>query len=203
MDSGASQHMTFNRKIFTDFESFDTPSRIELGNNAIIYAQGKGNIKVKLNVHNETVNGVLTDVLYVPEICKNLFSIGKAISQNMTLSIQQNEATFYHNGKPVMTATKTGSLFYINRTIKHPETINANIAADQEKHLWHQRLGHINVQNLQHMVQNKSVTGLPSFSGELPFCEDCAKQDHTLHSLKAKRDRTILSKSYTPTYVDP
>jgi hypothetical protein len=106
--------MTSDRKLFASYEEFETATPIELGNNAIINAEGKGVIEMDLMVNDNAEKGLLTDVLYVPEIGKNLFSIGKAITQDLELNFHRNEATFYIKGLPVMTATKRNSLYYIN-----------------------------------------------------------------------------------------
>ena len=98
--------MTSNHKIFTSFTNFDKLTSVELGNNHIIYAEGRGTIQMELKVKNRQTKGTLTDVLYVLKLRKNLFSIGKAISKDLTLQFQQNKATIFNQCKPVMTATK-------------------------------------------------------------------------------------------------
>ena len=106
MDSGASQHMAFDHGLFTNYEAFKDPILIQLGNDTTIQAEGKGSIKMNLNIHNEQKEGILTQVLYIPEICKNLFSVSKVINKDLTLHFEGSKATFYHNNKPVMTVTK-------------------------------------------------------------------------------------------------
>ena len=106
MDSGASQHMVFDRGSFTNYEAFKDPIPIQLGNDTTIQAEGKGSIKMNLDINNEQKEGILTQVLYIPEIRKNLFSVGKVINKDLMLHFKGNDTTFYRNNKPVMTATK-------------------------------------------------------------------------------------------------
>ena len=176
LDSGASHHMTSDRKWFTRYEEFKNVTPIELGNNALINAEGKGTIEMDLTVNDNAIKGLLTDVLYVPEIRKNLFSIGKAISQNLELTFQQNEATFFSKGLPIMTVTKRNTLYYINGTVAAPHQANAaaSSASNKSIQLWHQRLGHVGIDSLRHMIEHNSVIGLPAMTGDLDFCEDCA-----------------------------
>ena len=68
MDSGASHHMTSNRHLFMTYTPLSQQVMIELGNNNIIYAEGKGSICMELDVNGKQMNGVLTDVLYAPEL---------------------------------------------------------------------------------------------------------------------------------------
>lgn len=50
-------------------------------------------------------------------------------------------------------------------------------AAMENKDLWHQRLGHLNTQQLSKMVQQNLVTGIKKVSAgsesDLPLCEGC------------------------------
>ena len=68
MDLGASHHMTSNRHLFTTYTPLSQQVTIELGNNNIIYAEGKGSICMELDVNGKQMNGVLTDVLYAPKL---------------------------------------------------------------------------------------------------------------------------------------
>jgi len=80
MDSGATQHMTSRKEWFRTYMEFDRPVPIKLGNNNVIYAKGKGEIGVQLQGDVANPSSILTDVLYAPNIRKNLFSIGKTMS---------------------------------------------------------------------------------------------------------------------------
>ena len=105
MDSGASHHMTSNKHLFNDYTPLQKQVTIELGNNNIIYAEGKGTICIKLNVNGKQTNNTLTDVLYAPKLRQNLFSIGKALSDGMEVHFHSQYATFFNENKPVLTAT--------------------------------------------------------------------------------------------------
>ena len=107
LDSGASNHMTAHHDLFMTYETFkDETVEINLGNDSKIHALGKGSIEMKLTVNEKTITGTLTDVLHVPEISRNLFSIGKALLQGLMLQFQPDATTFYKNNKPVMTVKR-------------------------------------------------------------------------------------------------
>src|SRR3954469_16406153 len=199
LDSGASNHMTAHRDLFTTYETFnDRCVEVNLGNDSKIYALGQGSINMTLDTgNNKTINGTLTNVLHVPDISKNLFSIGKALTQGLTLQFQPNVATFYNKDKPVMTATRQGNMYYVNGTT----TYQANTAIDnQSATLWHERLGHIGTQNLQTMVNNNSVEGLPpNLTVNLPLCENCTmnKLTRVPCPLGGKRSNQLLQVIHT------
>ena len=162
--------MMAHRDLFTTYKSFNnTNVKINLGDNSKIRALGKGTIDMNLSINGNTKTGTLTEVLHVPEISKNLFSIGKALMQGLTLQFQPNIVTFFNNEIPVMTATCQGNMYYINGSNTHSE---ANVAIDNHTTLWHKRLRHIGAQNLQTMIKNKSVEGLPNMNVNLPFCDN-------------------------------
>jgi hypothetical protein len=141
LDSGASHHMMSDQNLFINLEYFKNPTSIELGNNTVINAEGKGSVEMNLMVNNNMLKGMLTDVLYVLEIQKNLFSIGKAIAQNLDLKFHQNQAIFFDKNLLVMTATKQNNLYYINRFAVTPTNLQANISTSINTaiQVWHQR----------------------------------------------------------------
>ena len=202
MDTGATHHMTPNRQWFRNYDAFTTPIKIEMGDKGIIFAQGKGDIDVNLKVHGEAKTGTFTDVLYVPDLHKNLFSVSKATSQGLTLHLHEHGDTLSNrNNKPAMTATRQANLYLINGRTDPPLIAQqANIATDTNNfRLWHERLGHIGMENLNRMISNHSVEGLPVTKGEIRFCEDCAINKLTRISFTAqgKRATKILDLVHT------
>jgi hypothetical protein len=135
LDSGATQHMTSNRNAFITYEKFTTPSRIELGNNSVIYAEGKGSIRLQL-FNNTTAT--LTDILHAPELSKNLFSLAKAFSRGYTIQSHQNTITLYKGDNPTISATSRGNLFYIDGYTTYPNAaLSANSTTTGDIQLWH------------------------------------------------------------------
>lgn len=60
VDSGCSSHMTRHRVWMNQYSEFNTPVRIKLGDDRIVYARGSGCIS--------TTFGTLKDVLHVPDL---------------------------------------------------------------------------------------------------------------------------------------
>jgi hypothetical protein len=52
-----------------------------MGENSIQEAIGKGNMDVTMEIRENVVRKTFTDVLHLPRIVKNLFSMSKAVSQ--------------------------------------------------------------------------------------------------------------------------
>ena len=68
IDSGASQHMTFEKKGLRDYVEFKDPLRVKLADNNILLAYGKGSLRFSTYDGAERVELFLSDVLSVPKI---------------------------------------------------------------------------------------------------------------------------------------
>ena len=78
-DSSASDHMTDHREWFSDFIPIpDGTHAIQIADDTCIWVNGKGNIKILLDIDGRPVKSILQDVLYVPNLKRNLFSVGAA-----------------------------------------------------------------------------------------------------------------------------
>jgi hypothetical protein len=79
VDSGATQNMTFEQKWFTMYERI-SPRRVFMGDDTILEAIGKGNIKATMQVGDQLTQTTITKVLHVPKMKNNLISVSKLIS---------------------------------------------------------------------------------------------------------------------------
>jgi predicted aspartyl protease len=70
IDSGCTNHMTYDRELFNDLDE-TTISKVRIGNGALIEVKGKGTVAI------ESLSGLklISDVLYVPKINQNLLSV--------------------------------------------------------------------------------------------------------------------------------
>jgi hypothetical protein len=72
IDFEASQHLTFQKEIFSSFEEFSLNHKVYLGDENMFDACGKGNIVFNLP---NGISKCIGDVLYVPKLANNLLSI--------------------------------------------------------------------------------------------------------------------------------
>ncbi|XP_016732863.1 uncharacterized protein [Gossypium hirsutum] len=76
IDSGCTNHMTSNAAIFKSIDrSFKT--RVKVGNRHFIKAEGKGDVLI----NTSTGNKLASNVLFVPEIDRNLLSIAQLLEK--------------------------------------------------------------------------------------------------------------------------
>ena len=71
IDTGATRHLCSNKKMFSTFKPIETREKVFIGNSATSEIKGQGKVVLKMTSGKELT---LTNVLYVPEIRKNLVS---------------------------------------------------------------------------------------------------------------------------------
>ena len=71
IDTSATYHVCSNKKMLCTFEPTETGQNVFMGNSSTFEIKGQGKVVLKTTSRNELT---LTNVLYVPEIHKNLVS---------------------------------------------------------------------------------------------------------------------------------
>ena len=87
IDSGASRHMTFQKELLRDYREFKTPQSVGLGDRHAVEALGAGRIKFTTEIRGgKKIPSWMTDVLYVPKLAGNLFSVCAATQNQKVIS---------------------------------------------------------------------------------------------------------------------
>lgn len=74
LDSGASKYMSFQRSWFNNFVEIN--ESVCLGDNSTCKVKGRGTIHIQKYVNGTWTDGRIDNVLYVPDLKKNLLSMG-------------------------------------------------------------------------------------------------------------------------------
>ena len=86
IDSGASSHMTNNKDLLIDYKAMDETENVALGDGRVVKAHGYGNVYMKMKFDKRSSKkGVLYNVLYVPNLTSNLFSVRAAVTKGNTV----------------------------------------------------------------------------------------------------------------------
>ena len=114
VDSGASNHMTSHGEWFKDLQTLENPGFVETGDDTAHPIAHTGN--VPLSLQNGNVK-YLADVLHVPNITKNLVSVGQMVEGG--LQVRFNTDGLYveeykKNGKLVAQGKKVGRMFTLD-----------------------------------------------------------------------------------------
>ena len=177
VDSGASNHMTSHGEWFKDMQKMENAGYVETGDDTTHPIAHTGN--VPLSMTDGKVK-YLAEVLHVPNITKNLVSVGQMVEQGLQVRFNADGLfveEYKKNGKLIAQGKKVGRMFTLDVNVPEVNAVmfaqGSGVVADIE--IWHKRIGHANVQRLKTMQSRELVTGLPAFKvAEMQkVCEAC------------------------------
>ena len=87
-DSGASAHITFRREWLVNYRQRNDGSSIVLGDDRECAVVGIGSVPVKRLINGKWIDATIHDVLYVPSMGKNLYSVGLGTSRGLELQFK-------------------------------------------------------------------------------------------------------------------
>lgn len=153
-DSGATDHMSSDRSIFTSFTPYpEGIIPIRVANKQIMYCRGIGTVELISRIGNKTREISLKKVLYVPELGRNLFSVKAANRQGATIKMS-NDGCYVKKGKTLW-ATGRSEKDFFHMNFETMPGIEAHITEKEQSSaetLWHQRLGHLNVPKVRAII---------------------------------------------------
>ena len=173
IDSGASSHMTKEKHVLMNFQEFEEPENVALGDGRVVKALGYGRVQMNmLFPGTEAKKAVLYDVLYVPKLTCNLFSVRAAVAKGNAVEFGPNDCCIWdENGTLRGKGSLADKLYQLDCQVV---TIGHASVASSRSDLWHQRLGHVHESRLKKCVQNEFVQGIDiEKMTELSFCEGC------------------------------
>ncbi|GKA55228.1 putative ribonuclease H-like domain-containing protein, partial [Tanacetum coccineum] len=194
VDSGCSRHMTGNMSYLSDFKEFNggyvTFGRGENGGKIT----GKGTLKTdKLDFE---------DVYFVKELKFNLFSVSQMCDRNNNVLFTDTECLVLspnfklpNESQILLRVPRKNNMYNVDmKNIVPKESLTCLVAKAtlDESMLWHRRLGHINFRNINKLVKENLVRGLPlkHFEND-QTCIACLKGKQHKASCKSKIQNSI------------
>ena len=125
--------MSDNRATFINFKEIPKGTwPVAIANEQSLWVMGKGDIKIKRRAHDQWLDGTLHNVLYIPDLRTNLFSIGRAADRGIVTIYRKNTCQMIAdngNGDIVLTGIRTGSSLYKLQ-------MKAKIPSDETSHAY-------------------------------------------------------------------
>jgi len=88
--------MTKENHVLTNFQEFEEPENVALGDGRVVKAMGSGRLQMNmLFLGTEAKKAVLYDVLYAPKLTCNLFSLRAAVSKDNAVEIDPNNCCIW------------------------------------------------------------------------------------------------------------
>ena len=186
MDSGCSRHMTFSRERLQDYTEFQTPETVRLGDGHVVEAYGEGRVQLTVDLgYGRTRTTGMTNVLYVPKLVCNLFSVRAATRKGLVVQFGHTYVWMKDSrGILVGKGRLVDPMYQLDTKDSSPnDYIESGDQAHQAKEvklgtadMWHQRLGHLNEGQLTQAVNKGQIKGInPKDVGKLSFCQGCVE----------------------------
>ena len=203
IDSGATKHMTYEKDLIKDYIEYSQPTEIFLGDDTAIMALGEGKVTLEFYDGSTVLTMGLYNVLYVPEISKNLLSVPAMTQKGAEVLFESDKCYVTKNGVTM----NIGHLISNNLYVINTEPHCANVASGKASmELWHCRYGHLNYKYVSELKKKHMVDGM-SYPKDVTdqHCEACAKAKmHRYPFQKQVLTRQVVLYSWCiVTYVDP
>ncbi|KAA3479300.1 pleiotropic drug resistance protein 3-like [Gossypium australe] len=150
IDSGCTNHMTPNETIFKSIDrSFST--RVKVGNGHYIKIKGKRDVLID----TPTGTKLVSNVLLVPKIDINLFSIAQLLEKGYSMVFKDKECLISDPSRSkLMSVSMTDRRFIVDWS---KNSVCAYTTALDESKLWYKRLGHVNYKSLVQLTKRDLV----------------------------------------------
>ncbi|KAJ9560871.1 hypothetical protein OSB04_006031 [Centaurea solstitialis] len=170
IESGCSRHMTGNKFILQNFKHFEG-GHVAFGDNP----KG-GKIKGKGKISKDKMS--FEDVFYVEQLRYNLLSVSQVCDKKFGVFFTDSECLILAPGFKIdenlvlLRSPRKDNVYCLDlERIPSNQSLNClfSKASHDESNLWHRRMCHMNFKNMNKLVKNNIVRGLPRKEF---FCND-------------------------------
>ncbi|XP_071575148.1 uncharacterized protein [Temnothorax nylanderi] len=154
-DSGASEHITSRRDWFEELRSV-TGETVLLGDDGECEVTGIGKIRIEKYANGEWNSGVIENVLLVPRVTRNLFSVGVCTKKGFRVGFENGVVEVSRGGVIEATGARQENGLY-RMFFRRPKPKREVNVTSLDFKIWHERLGHIHKRALTelHVVFNE------------------------------------------------
>ncbi|KAK1413802.1 hypothetical protein QVD17_35585 [Tagetes erecta] len=172
VDSGATSHVCKDLRWFEEFQPIDDGSIIKMGNVATEPIQGLGRVKLTFTSGKCLV---LSNVLYVPGIRKNLLSGIVLNNCGYKQVLESDKYILSKHGTFVGFGYLCNGMFMLNLDVSFGNDSVCMVSTSSDSslsklELWHARLGHVHYKRLKEMSK---ISMIPAFEMNNEKCSTC------------------------------
>lgn len=167
VDSGCSNHMTWNVEKLCNLEKVKSDLKIKVANGEEIPVEGRGDVKV-----SGSSDFTLKKVLHVPRLSMNLISVSDLVKKDFAVNFDKRGCTIKNKTDQIVaTCNEVDGIFKLNEKEQY---VNATLSDKPLSNLWHKRLAHL---GKNYMLKLKDmVTGMDFDSKQhIEPCIPCIK----------------------------
>lgn len=152
--------MTNNKNCLTNFEVIES-EKIMVANGQYMVIKGKGKIVLKMEVNGNRRNLQINELLYVPELERNLLSVSKMTKEGYKVNFSKKNCYIKKGDIEVATAKHEKGLHKIEVYGEEVNSVTASCETISNCiHIWHRRLGHRNPESIKDLVKRKRADGI-------------------------------------------
>ncbi|CAD7083583.1 unnamed protein product [Hermetia illucens] len=131
----------------------------------------------------------IENVLYVPKIRKNLFSVGVCTDKGFDVLFKGKLVTINRDGEAFGVGVQQDNQIYrMLFKVRKPSVAREANVSTVNLRVWHERMGHVNNKVLRKMTQKGLIRGVKLADIDNFFCESCAFGK--AHRLSFKKNET-------------
>ena len=161
LDSRETSHILKDCELFMHFRKIPPNTKcVYVENNAQLEVQGIGICEILIKdghcLH-------LLDVLYVPQIRRNLISVSCFLDLGFELTFHGNKVNLFSNKKFVGSSFLHDGFFILNSSNENSNT-HCLIPERQDEYLWHSRLGHVGESRMKRLAKEGLLGSLRNVS---------------------------------------
>ncbi|GJS01455.1 retrovirus-related pol polyprotein from transposon TNT 1-94 [Tanacetum coccineum] len=185
IDTGATRHVYADKSMFHSFRAVDNGQKLYMGNFATADIKGEGDVVLKMTSKKELK---LTNVLYVPEIRKNLVSGWLLNKFGFRLVFESDKFVLSKNQVYVGKGYAMNGMFKLNVMVVKNEINNSSAYLIESSNVWHARLEHVNFNSLRRLIKSNSIPNCHINSKYK--CKTCVEAKLTRTSFKSVKRTT-------------
>lgn len=178
IDSGASSHMTNEKSLLSNLRRV-TSADVLAANNEKMTVDGVGNVSQMIKVNGEDKAMTIENVRYIPKLCANLLSVSQIVLKDLEVVFNKNGCVVFDKQRNVVApGSLVNNLFKLD-TVEAESAYAVNNIGDSTV-LWHRRLGHVSLSNMNFISNHikvdfqlkngmKCITCIKGKQSRLPF----------------------------------
>ncbi|UYV62815.1 hypothetical protein LAZ67_2002020 [Cordylochernes scorpioides] len=200
IDSGATHHVCNKREWFTNFQGITSDPILTASGTT--RAEGCGDIKFKAYVGKHHVDLKLCNVLYVPNVRRNLLSVSSMENKGKIVNFANRRAQVFDSENRIVAIAHDENGLYVMKgrvILPNAELFNSQKSSQKQTlELWHQRFCHVNNDAVERMAKGELVKGLEISSMDRSLCDDCCvakstKEPHKpIRNIRSKRPLELV-----------
>ncbi|KAJ0850834.1 putative RNA-directed DNA polymerase [Helianthus annuus] len=184
VDTGATRHVCADKSLFTTFKALSGEEKLYMGNAATADIMGEGTVILKWTSGKELT---LSNVLYVPDLRKNLVSGWLLNKFGFRLVFESDQFVLTKRGTYVGKGYAQNGMFKLNvmavKNMNKIATTSTYMLEFSESNKWHGRLGHVNFNSIRRLI---NLNCIPTFHIDSHYkCETCVESKLTRTSSKS------------------